>query len=91
MKYICFSILGKTLCGKEDEPVPEHLADSRRFCNDCVQVMWKEQYRRRVLLPIRKGIDIKEIQREVKEKEVTVEEPRLVAPRRIKALRHYMR
>jgi len=48
MKYIHFSILGKTLCGKEDEPVPEHLADSRRFCDDCVQVMWKEQYRRRI-------------------------------------------
>ena len=91
MKYICFSILGKTLCGKEDEPVPEHLADSRRFCNDCVQVMWKEQYRRSVLLPLEKGIDIKEVQREKEEVEVSVEEPRLVAPRRIKSLRHYMK
>tara|TARA_R100001509_G_scaffold98466_1_gene57467 strand:+ start:596 stop:898 length:303 start_codon:yes stop_codon:yes gene_type:complete len=97
MKYIHFSILQtsytgkvlrKTLCGKEDEPVPEHLADSRRFCDDCVQVMWKEQYRRSVLLPLQKGIDIKKVQ---KETEVVVEEPRLVAPRRIKSLRQYMK
>lgn len=91
MKYICFSILGKTLCGKEDEPVPEHLADSRRFCNDCVQVMWKEQYRRSVLLPLQKGIDIKQVQKEIEEVEVIVEEPRLVVPRRIKSLRQYMK
>ena len=91
MKYIHFSILGKTLCGKEDEPVPEHLADSRRFCNECVQVMWKEQYRRSVLLPLQQGIDIKKVQKEIKETEVVVEEPRLVTPRRIKPLRHYMK
>ena len=99
MKYIHFSILQtsytgkvlrKTLCGKEDEPVPEHLADSRRFCNDCVQVMWKEQYRRSVLLPLQKGMDIKQVQKELEETEVIVEEPRLVAPRRIKSLRQYM-
>ena len=91
MKYIHFSILGKTLCGKEDETVPEHLADSRRFCNECVQVMWKEQYRRSVLLPLQQGIDIKKVQKEIKETEVVVEEPRLVTPRRIKPLRHYMK
>ena len=95
MKYICFTILGKTLCGKEDEPVPEHLVDSRRFCNDCVQVMWKEQYRRSVLLPLQKGIDIKKIQnqlwKEIEETEVVVEEPRLVPPRPIKSLRQYMK
>ena len=91
MKYICFSILGKTLCGKEDEPVPEHLADSRRFCNDCVQVMWKEQYRRSVLLPMQKGIEAKKVQKEIEETEVIVEEPRLVPPRPIKSLRQYMK
>ena len=91
MKYICFSILGKTLCGKEDEPVPEHLADSRRFCNECVQVMWREQYRRSVLLPLQRGIDIKQVQKESKVTEVVAEEPRLVAPRRIKSLRQYMK
>ena len=87
MKYICFSILGKTLCGKEDEPVPEHLADSRRFCNDCVQVMWKEQYRRDVLLRVKVERKIVEEKRE----EVVVEQPRLTPPRPIKPLRHYMK
>ena len=87
MKYIHFSILGKTLCGKEDEPVPEHLADSRRFCNDCVQVMWKEQYRRDVLLRVKVERKIVEEKRE----EVVVEQPRLIPPRPIKPLRHYMK
>ena len=87
MKYICFSILGKTLCGKEDEPVPEHLADSRRFCNDCIQVMWKEQYRRDVLLRVK--VDSKDVKK--KKQEVVVEEPRLAPPRPIKSLRQYMK
>ena len=87
MKYICFSILGKTLCGKEDEPVPEHLADSRRFCNDCIQVMWKEQYRRDVLLRVK--VDSKNVKK--KKQEVIVEEPRLVPPIPIKSLRQYMK
>ena len=87
MKYIHFSILGKTLCGKEDEPVPEHLADSRRFCNDCVQVMWKEQYRRDILLRVK--VDSKDVKK--KKQEVVVEEPRLVPPRPIKSLRQYMK
>ena len=95
MKYIHFSILGKTLCGKEDEPVPEHLADSRRFCDDCVQVMWKEQYRRSVLLPLQKGIDIKQVTKKIETSqrltEVVVEAPRLSPPRAIKSLRHYMK
>ena len=91
MKYICFSILGNTLCGKEDESVPEHLADSRRFCNDCVQVMWREQYRRNITSPLQQGIDIKKVQKEIEETEVVVEEPRLVVPRRIKPLRHYLK
>ena len=91
MKYIHFSILGRTLCGKEDEPVPEHLADSRRLCDDCIQVMWKEQYRRSVLLPMQKGIDTKEVQKEIEEVEVVVEQPRLSPPRPIKSLRHYMK
>ncbi len=87
MKYIHFSILDKTLCGAEDESVPEHLVDNRRFCNECIQVMWKEQYRRNVLLRRKVGEeDIKKLK-----KEVIVEEPKLVPPRPIKSLRHYLR
>jgi len=87
MKYICFSILEKTLCGKEDEPVPEHLADSRRFCNDCVQVMWREQYRRR----IKSGVSVFSKTTSVVESktETKVEGKQLLRP--IKTLRQYMK
>ena len=54
MKFIHFTILDKTLCGAENELVPEHLVETRRFCNECIQVMWKEQYRRQILNPILK-------------------------------------
>ena len=52
--------------------------------------MWKEQYRRSVLLPLQKGIDVKEVQKEIEEVEVVVEQPRLSPPRAIKSLRQYM-
>tara|TARA_R110002020_G_scaffold6002_7_gene25121 strand:- start:3016 stop:3288 length:273 start_codon:yes stop_codon:yes gene_type:complete len=87
MKYICFTILGNTLCGKEDEPVPEHLADSRRFCNDCVQVMWREQYRRRIksgVSAFSKTTTVVESKTETK-----VEGKQILRP--IKTLRHYMK
>ena len=71
MKYIHFSVLGKTLCGEEDEPVPEHLADSRRFCDDCVQVMWEEQYKRRILFPQLKKTKLPPIKRESIERPLT--------------------
>jgi len=87
MKYIHFTIADKVLCGAEEEPVPEHLADTRRLCNDCIDVIWKEQYRRNVLLRLK--IDSKEVEK--KKQEVVVEEPQLVPPRPIKNLRHYMR
>lgn len=85
MKYIHFSILDKTLCGKEDEPVPQHLADSRRFCNDCVQVVWREQYRRDI--SVRQEIVSEEVI-EIKQQVVT---PLVETPRPIKTLRHYLK
>tara|TARA_R100000152_G_C6732963_1_gene157430 strand:+ start:785 stop:1066 length:282 start_codon:yes stop_codon:yes gene_type:complete len=74
------------MCGAEDEPVPTHLADTRKLCDDCIQVMWKEQYRRNVLDPMRTG------QKPVasKPKKVVVED-RSVMPRRFKPLRHYLK
>jgi hypothetical protein len=65
MKFIHFSILDKTLCGAEEELVPEHLVETRRFCNDCVQVMWKEQYKRRILSPQLKKTKLPPIKREL--------------------------
>jgi hypothetical protein len=85
MKYICFSILGKTLCGKEDEPVPEHLADSRRLCNDCIQVMWREQYRRDIT--VRQEVPKVDIKKSTKRK---VESPLEHKPKPTKTLRYYL-
>ena len=48
---ICFCILGKTLCGKPYEEPSEKVAKDGRFCEDCIEVMWKEQYRRNTLMP----------------------------------------
>ncbi len=86
MKYICFSILGKTLCGKEDEPVPEHLADSRRLCNDCIQVMWREQYRRDIT--VRQEVSKVDIKKSTKRK---VESPLEHKPKLTKTLRYYLK
>ena len=85
MKYIHFSILDKTLCGVEDVPVPEKLANSRRFCNDCIQVMWREQYRRDI--SVRQEVTSEEVEEIVKETVVT---PLVETPRPIKTLRHYL-
>jgi|TARA_R100001463_G_scaffold42066_9_gene88402 hypothetical protein len=90
-EVIHFLLLGKTLCGAIAEPITKSKAETAEFCDGCVQAMWKEQYRRSVLLPLQKGMDIKQVQNEIEETEVIVEEPRLVAPRRIKSLRQYMR
>tara|TARA_R100000655_G_scaffold92776_1_gene133951 strand:+ start:349 stop:651 length:303 start_codon:yes stop_codon:yes gene_type:complete len=53
---ICFTILGKTLCGKPYKEPSEKVAKDGRLCEDCIDVMWKEQYRRNTLMPyIRKA------------------------------------
>tara|TARA_Y100000004_G_scaffold109195_1_gene122452 strand:+ start:162 stop:452 length:291 start_codon:yes stop_codon:yes gene_type:complete len=94
---IHFQILDKTLCGAEYQEPSEEQAKNGRLCHDCIQVMWKEEYRRNTMLPYIKkhGVSVKEkdeLAEKLKKKiEVVVEEPRLVPPRRIKSLRHYMR
>ena len=55
---IHFRILDDTLCGAEYKPPNKKTAKQGRFCNDCVQVMWQEQYRRGVLIPLQSKIDI---------------------------------
>ena len=71
MKFIHFTILDKTLCGAENELVPEHLVETRRFCNECIQVMWKEQYKRRILSPQLKKTKLPPIKRESIERPLT--------------------
>ena len=94
---IHFQILDKTLCGAEYQEPSEEQAKNGRLCHDCIQVMWKEEYRRNTLLPYIKkhGVSVKEkdeLAEKLKKKiEVVVEEPRLSPPRPIKTLRHYMR
>ena len=48
---ICFTILGKTLCGRPYKEPSKKAAKDGRLCDDCVQVMWQEQYRRNTLMP----------------------------------------
>ena len=86
MKYIHFSILDKTLCGAEDEPVTEQSANIRRFCDECVNVMWREQYKRRLLNSPTNKIGEKVV---VEEKEV--EEKLDIISRPIKTLRYYLK
>ena len=47
---ICFTILEETLCGKPYKEPSKKAAKDGRLCDDCVQVMWKEQYRRNTLM-----------------------------------------
>ena len=50
---ICFTILGKTLCGRPYKEPSKKTAKDGMLCNDCIQVIWKEQYRRNTLLKVK--------------------------------------
>ena len=94
---IHFRILDKTLCGAEYKEPSEEAAKNGRLCHDCIQVMWKEEYRRNTLMPLIKkhGVSVKEkdeLAEKLKKKQgVVVEQPTLSPPRRMKPLRHYMK
>lgn len=47
---IHFRIGSATLCGAEYTEPSKKVAKDGRLCDDCVQVMWKEQYRRNTLM-----------------------------------------
>lgn len=68
-KVIHFSILGQTLCGARDEPIDESRADTAEFCDDCVQVMWKEQYRRKTVLKVKVKVNEEDITHEYDDSE----------------------
>ena len=59
---IHFRILDSTLCGAEYQEPSEEQAKNGRLCHDCIQVMWKEEYRRNTLMPLIKkhGVSVKE-------------------------------
>lgn len=50
---IHFRILDETLCGAEYTEPSAKAAKNGRLCDDCIQVMWKEQYRRNTLLKVK--------------------------------------
>jgi hypothetical protein len=60
---IHFRIGGVTLCGANYTEPSKKAAKNGRLCNDCIQVMWKEQYRRNTLIPMMKNIDVSKIKR----------------------------
>ena len=43
----------ETLCGAEYTEPSAKAAKNGRLCDDCIQVMWKEQYRRNTLLKVK--------------------------------------
>ena len=48
---ICFTILDETtLCGKRYRAPSLKVAKDGMICDECVAVMWKEQYRRKYLV-----------------------------------------
>ena len=46
---IHFRILDDTLCGAEYREPSRRAAKDGRLCDECINVMWREQYRRNTL------------------------------------------
>ena len=57
---IHFRILDETLCGAPYTEPSAKAAKDGRLCNDCIQVMWKEQYRRNTLLKVKVKVKVNE-------------------------------
>lgn len=57
---IHFCIRDDTLCGADYIEPSKKVAKDGRLCDDCIQVMWKEQYRRNVLSKFKKVKKVKE-------------------------------
>ena len=53
-------ILDETLCGAPYTEPSAKAAKDGRLCNDCIQVMWKEQYRRNTLLKVKVKVKVNE-------------------------------
>lgn len=85
MSRVCLRIGKESLCGAE---VKEGDFETSRICDDCMQKAWREEYRRRVLLPLSKSIDKKAVAAEVEEKEIEPEPEPIVKRRRL-VLRDY--
>lgn len=61
---IHFRILDETLCGAPYTEPSARAAKDGRLCNDCIQVMWKEQYRRNTLLKVKVKVNEDDVMEE---------------------------
>lgn len=61
---IHFRILDETLCGAEYREPSAKAAKDGMLCNDCIQVMWKEQYRRNTVLKVKVKVNEEDITHE---------------------------
>ena len=61
---IHFRILDETLCGAPYTEPSAKAAKDGRLCNDCIQVMWKEQYRRNALLKMKVKVNEDDVMEE---------------------------
>ena len=61
---IHFRILDETLCGAEYTEPSAKTAKDGMLCNDCIQVMWKEQYRRNIALKVKVKVNEEDITHE---------------------------
>ena len=86
MSRVCLKIGESNLCGEPD--LEDVDIESDWICEECMQLAWKEEYRRRVLLPLSKSIDRKALAAEAAEKE-TEPEPEPIVKRRRLVLRDY--
>jgi len=61
---IHFRILDETLCGAPYTEPSAKAAKDGRLCNDCIQVMWKEQYRRNTVLKVKVKVNEDDVMEE---------------------------
>lgn len=58
---IHFRILDSTLCGAEYREPSKEAAKNGKLCNDCIQVMWREQYRRDLPRKMKVKVKVKDV------------------------------
>ena len=87
---IHFRIRDDTLCGKSYKEPSKKAAKDGRLCDDCVQVMWQEQYRRNTLQSYTKKIDKSKIKTETTDTKPESNDSRLVSSQHVLPLRSYL-
>jgi hypothetical protein len=86
MSRVCLRIGKDSLCGAE---VKEGDLETSRICEDCMQKAWKEEYRRRVLLPLSKSIDKEAVRQSLSESKEEEVEPAPIPKRKRIVLRDF--